>query len=90
MIAFARICAYYAHHAAFLEEDQLASRVDRLRDIPSVMIHGELDAACPITFARDLASRWNGVELVVNEGEGHLGGPKTREMLTRTFRRFAI
>jgi proline iminopeptidase len=89
MIALARICAQYALHGAFLEEGQLLRDIRRLHGIQGVIIHGALDPVCPVEVALDLAARWHGAELVINEGEGHSFGPKALRALGNALERFA-
>lgn len=54
-MSFARLCAHYFSHAAWLEEDQLLRGVGRLAGIPGVLIHGRLDLG--VTSRRRMVAR---------------------------------
>jgi proline iminopeptidase len=70
-LAFARICAHYFSHAAWLAEDQLLAGVPRLHGIPAVLVHGRFDPQCPLESAWRLAQAWPDAELVIVENAGH-------------------
>ena len=53
-LAFARIENHYFMNKGFLEEDYLLRNVHRIKDIPTVIIHGRYDIVCPIKNAWDL------------------------------------
>src|SRR5947209_6495481 len=46
-MAFARLCAHYFSHAAWLEDGQLLRDAGRLAGIPGVLIHGRFDIGGP-------------------------------------------
>ncbi|MBE1515171.1 alpha/beta fold hydrolase [Nesterenkonia halotolerans] len=51
----------------------LLDRMDRLTDIPAVLIHGRLDVSGPLRTAWEVHRRWPGSRLIIDEGEGHGG-----------------
>jgi proline iminopeptidase len=54
-LAMSRIeCHYFVNRCFFEEENQLLNRVDRLRHIPTWIIHGRYDIVCPAKNAYDL------------------------------------
>ena len=57
-LAFARLCAHYYSHGAWLEEGALIRGAGRLAGIPGVLIHGRLDLSCPLDTAWELARAW--------------------------------
>ena len=63
----------WSHHA-FLDPPVL-ERMERLRDIPAVLIHGRRDVSGTVVTPWRLHRRWPGSQLVVVEDEGH-GGPR--------------
>ena len=69
--AFARIENHYFVHDAWLEEGQLLRDVDRLRDIPGVIVQGRYDIATPAASAWDLHRAWPEADFVLVEGAGH-------------------
>lgn len=57
-VSLALMEAHYFRHGMFLEEDQLLRDVDRIRHIPSTIVHGRYDIICPAKTAIDLAAAW--------------------------------
>jgi proline iminopeptidase len=85
-LCFARLVTHYWRHAAWLEEGQLLRDLDRLHNIPGVLIHGRRDRSSPLEVSCEIAQRWG--ELIVIEDEGHLGGPATDAQIRRALARF--
>jgi proline iminopeptidase len=72
-MTFARMCAHYFAHGAWLEDDQLLRDAGNLSGIPGVMVHGRFDLAAPAEGPWLLAQAWPGSELVLVD-TGHGGG----------------
>ncbi len=54
-LAMARIeCHYFMNNCFFTEDDQLLRNVDRIRHIPTWIVHGRYDVICPAKNAFDL------------------------------------
>ncbi|HTZ45163.1 MAG TPA: prolyl aminopeptidase, partial [Jatrophihabitans sp.] len=70
-LAFARLCAHYFSHAAWLGEDELLAGAHRLHGIPGVLVHGRFDPQGPLSAAWELARAWPQAELAVIENAGH-------------------
>lgn len=71
-LAFARIeCHYFVNRGFFDTDDQLLRNVDRLKDIPGVIVHGRYDVVTPVKNAFDLAEAWPQAELRVVPDSGH-------------------
>lgn len=71
-VAFARIeCHYFVNGGFFETEDQLLQNVDRIRDIPAVIVQGRYDVVCPTRSAWDLHLAWPEAELVIVDDAGH-------------------
>jgi proline iminopeptidase len=70
-LAFARLCAHYFGHGAWLRENQLIEQAHLLADIPAVLVHGRFDPQGSLHAAWQLAQAWPGAELVVVENAGH-------------------
>jgi proline iminopeptidase len=88
-LAFARLCAHYYSHGAWLEEGALIKDAVRLAGIPGVLIHGRLDLSCPLDTAWDLARAWPGAELVALADSGHRGSLTTRQHMMAALEKFA-
>jgi proline iminopeptidase len=57
-ISVARTEAHYFRNAIFLEPNQLLRDIDRIRHIPTTIVHGRYDIICPVKNAFDLATTW--------------------------------
>ncbi len=71
-LAFARIEAHYFVHDAFMETpDQILRDIDRLKDIPAVIVQGRYDVVCPMRSAWDLHRAWPASTLRIVPDAGH-------------------
>ncbi|MDY6937759.1 MAG: prolyl aminopeptidase [Cyanobacteriota bacterium] len=70
--AFARIeCHYFVNRGFFDREDQILANVDRIRNIPAVIVQGRYDVVCPAVSAWELHRAWPESELVLVPDAGH-------------------
>ncbi|MEP7185631.1 MAG: prolyl aminopeptidase [Rhodanobacter sp.] len=70
--AFARIeCHYFVHGGFFEHDDQLLRNIDRIRDIPAVIVQGRYDVVCPLRSAWDLHRAWPEADLQIVQDAGH-------------------
>lgn len=70
-LPFARICARYFLEDFFLEEAQLLRDIDRVRDIPGIIVQGRHDICTPPTSAWELKKAWPEAELWIVDDAGH-------------------
>lgn len=70
-LGLARIEAHYFKHDIFLPENYLLANVDRIRNIPGVIVQGRYDAVCPIVSADDLHRAWPEAEYHIIPDAGH-------------------
>lgn len=70
-LGLARIEAHYFKHDIFLPENYLLANVDRIRNIPGVIVQGRYDAVCPIVSADDLHRVWPEAEYRIIPDAGH-------------------
>ena len=70
-IALARIEAHYFINNLFMEENVLLSNINKIRDIPGVIVQGRFDMVCPIITADTLHSAWPEAEYIVVKDAGH-------------------
>lgn len=87
-VTFARLCAHYFSHAAWLEDGELLENAGRLSGIPGVLIHGRLDLGGPPDVPWLLAQAWPGAELHLVD-TGHTGGEEMTEQMMAALERFA-
>jgi len=70
-LSIARIECHYFINKAFLARNQLLDGVERIRHIPTVLVHGRYDVVCPIEQAFALVERWPEARLEVIDDAGH-------------------
>ena len=71
-LAFARIeCHYFVHGGFFEHDDQLLRNVERIRNIPAVIVQGRYDGVCPMRSAWDLHRAWPEADLRIVQDAGH-------------------
>lgn len=70
-LAFARIENHYFVHGGFLEPGQLLRDIDRIADIPGVIVQGRYDVVTPARSAVDLHRAWPSSTLHVVDDAGH-------------------
>ena len=85
-LAFVRICAHYAAHAAWLESDP---PWNRLASIPGTLVHGRLDMSSPGGTAWNLAQAWPDATLHLVADAGHKGSPTVQALLNTAFDTYA-
>ena len=70
--AFARLENHYFVHGGFLESDGwILENVDRISDIPGVIVQGRYDMICPPKSAYELAKAWPNADLRMVRNAGH-------------------
>jgi proline iminopeptidase len=62
-VEFARLCAHYFSHAAWLGPTELLDNAQRLQGIPGVLAHGNFDISGPPDVPWLLAQAWPDAEL---------------------------
>lgn len=70
-LALARIECHYFVNNGFMEENQLIDNVDRIRDIPAVIVQGRYDLVCPMVSAWELSTAWPEARLRIVPDAGH-------------------
>ena len=70
--AFARIeCHYFMNNCWFPTGNYLIENIDKIRNIPSVIVHGRYDIICPVVQAWDLHKAWPEADFKIIEDAGH-------------------
>ncbi len=71
-LPLARIETHYFVNRGFLEHpEQLLDGVERIRDIPAVIVQGRYDVVCPPETAWALSRRWPEARLELVDAAGH-------------------
>lgn len=90
-IAFARIENHYFTNKGFFEVDgQLLRDIDKIRNIPAVIVQGRYDMCCPMDSAWALHRAWPEAEFVIAPDAGHSAfEPSINKALVAATDRFA-
>lgn len=70
-LGLARIEAHYFTHDIFMPDNALLGGVERIRQLPAVIVQGRYDAVCPIVTADDLHRAWPEAEYIIVPDAGH-------------------
>jgi proline iminopeptidase len=71
-LSLARIeCHYFMNNAFFKTENQLLENIEKIRKIPSVIVHGRYDVICPVENAWALHKAWPESKLEIIPDAGH-------------------
>jgi len=71
-LAFARIENHYFTNASFFESDRfLLDHLDKVKEIPGVIVHGRYDVVCPVENAWELKKAWPIAKLIIAPTSGH-------------------
>lgn len=90
-LGLARLEAHYFSHDIFLPENDLLNKIDRIRHIPGVIVHGRYDAVCPIVSADDVVQKWPEVDYRVIPDAGHsTREPRIRRELVKAMEEFKL
>ena len=87
-MTFARLCAHYFVHEAWLTGSEILDNCHRIAHIPAVLIHGLLDLGAPADVPWLLARRWRAATLHL-VASGHAGGAPMVERMTEALDGFA-
>ncbi len=87
--AFARLENHYFQNRVFLSPDQaILNNMDRLKDVPGIVVQGRLDMICPPVSAHKLVSLWNKARIRMVAKAGHaLSEPGISSELVRAMDR---
>jgi len=70
--AFARIeCHFFTNGGFFEVEEQLLRDIDKIRNIPAIIVQGRYDVVCPAVSAWELHRAWPEAKFVMVQDAGH-------------------
>ena len=87
-MASARIYMHYAAHKFFLKSDTIVDNINKIKDIPSIIIHNRLDLVCPFKGAYDLHKAMPNSKLIIIPEFGH-GGKLMHKAIKKGFKLLA-
>lgn len=73
-----RVFLHYLSNEYFIKQDDILKNIHKIKDIPSVVLHGRLDFSCPVNGACILADSLSNVDFCVLEKSGHFS-PELRD-----------
>jgi proline iminopeptidase len=70
--AFARIeCHYFTNKGFFENENQLIENIDKIRQLPCIIVQGRYDVVCPAESAWELHRAWPEAKFEMVQDAGH-------------------
>ncbi len=85
----AKMEAYYFINKCFLEEDQIIKNMDKIANLPGIIIHGRYDVLCPLSGAYKLHKRWPNSKLHIVPLVGHREEGEMTDLLVEAADSFA-
>ncbi|MGH7000405.1 MAG: prolyl aminopeptidase, partial [Stellaceae bacterium] len=70
-LGLARIEAHYFRHHVIKPANDLVAHIDRIRDVPAIIVQGRYDMVCPAISADELHRAWPDAQYVVVPDAGH-------------------
>jgi len=70
-MSLARIEAHYFINDTFLKENQILNDMEKLKNIPGIIVQGRYDIICPMDSAWQLHKAWTMSELFIIPDAGH-------------------
>ncbi|MEH6470465.1 MAG: prolyl aminopeptidase [Halopseudomonas sp.] len=70
-LAMARIESHYFINQSFIEPNQILDNVDKIQNIPTIIVHGRYDIVCPVNQAVALYDLLPEAELHIVRDAGH-------------------
>ena len=70
-VSLARIESHFFMNNCFIRENQIIENINKIEDIPCVIVHGQYDIVCPIRQAHDLDKVYDRAELIIAKDSGH-------------------
>ena len=90
-LAIARIEAHYFVNNCFIEDLQILNNIEKIKDIPGIIVHGRYDMICTLDNAHTLQQAWPISELQIVRDAGHSAGEEGNiDALVRATRTMAL
>ncbi|MCO4800268.1 MAG: prolyl aminopeptidase [Colwelliaceae bacterium] len=72
-ICMAKLSHHYFYHNSFIDENYIINNIDKINDIPGIVIHGRYDMVCQLVQADKLVKSWSNACLQILPQAGHSG-----------------
>lgn len=73
-MSLAKIEAHFFQHRCFIEDEQIIKNLDKIQEIPGIIVHGRYDMVCTLDNAFTLHNLWPRSELHIIRDAGHSAG----------------
>ncbi|MCE7897816.1 MAG: prolyl aminopeptidase [bacterium] len=70
-VASVKIMLHYESNNYFLADDEILSNIDKINNIPTIIVHGRYDVLCPLKQAWEIHNSLSNSELIILPGSGH-------------------
>lgn len=87
-IASVKLFVYYEKNHEFLPDRYILENIDKIAEIPTVIVHGRYDILCPLEKAWELKERMRNCELVIAHSSGHKLTPDGETIQRMAYDRF--
>jgi proline iminopeptidase len=71
IIKSCRVALYYAANRYFMDNDEIIKNIDKIKDIPVIIVHNRLDMCCPVKGAWKLYRALNNAKIEIVADRGH-------------------
>ncbi len=72
-LCMARISHHYFYQNSFIDENFIIDNIDKINNIPAILIHGRYDMVCQLFNADKLTKAWSNASLQILPQAGHSG-----------------
>lgn len=66
-----KIMLHYESNSYFMTEDQILNKLDSIKNVPTLIVHGRYDVLCPLKFAWKLHQQLPKSDLIILPSSGH-------------------
>ena len=87
-IASAKIFIHYEQNCEFIPDNYILDNIDKIADVPTVIVHGRYDILCPLNKAKMLADKMTDCVLVIATSSGHKLTPEGETIQRMAYDRF--
>ncbi|NQZ79665.1 MAG: prolyl aminopeptidase [Colwellia sp.] len=72
-LCMAKISSHYFNQHCFIPENYIINNIDKIKNIPAIILHGRYDMVCQLTIADTLVKHWANAQLHILPCAGHSG-----------------
>jgi len=87
-IASAKLFIYYEKNNEFIANNFILDNIEKVADIPTVIVHGRYDILCPMNKAKALADKLTNCKFYIATSSGHKMTPEGETIQYMAYDRF--